>query len=84
MDINNLQKIQDNHYGISWKADGTRYLMYIQSEKFVYMIDRDNNVFEIPSLKFPQPPTEGTNDIKYIYDTLVDGVARILSSTNSH
>lgn len=69
MDQNNLSMIKENEYAISWKADGTRYLMYIAKENDVYMIDRDNNIFEISTLIFPQPPIQtnmSTNSSYYI------------------
>ena len=39
---------------VSWKADGTRYLMLINGENQVYFADRDNNIFAVENLGFPQ------------------------------
>ena len=69
MDITNYMTIVQSPYMVSWKADGTRYLMLIEDENKIYMFDRDNNVFEISHLRFPKDP-ECTSHLK---NTLVDG-----------
>ena len=40
-------------YQVSWKADGTRYLCLLDDNS-VYMLDRDNTVFQIMRLAFVQ------------------------------
>lgn len=50
-----------------------RYMMYIQKEGAVYMLDRDNAVFSIPSLRFPSRKRVG----QHIQQTLLDGVSFI-------
>jgi len=55
---------------VSWKADGTRYLMYINGRDQVYMLDRDNSVFRIRNLTFPHRKKLHEN----LTSTLVDGV----------
>lgn len=62
----NIQKLAEMEYRVSWKADGTRFLMYIEKESEVYLLDRDNTVFKPRCLKFPWK--EG-----HLYDTLLDG-----------
>ncbi|CAC5380119.1 RNGTT [Mytilus coruscus] len=42
MDINNLDYLRKKEYKVSWKADGTRFMMLIDGANEVYMIDRDN------------------------------------------
>ena len=32
---------------VSWKADGTRYMMLLDGEDEVYFIDRDNCVYKV-------------------------------------
>ena len=32
---------------VSWKADGTRYMMLVDGEDEVYFIDRDNCVYQV-------------------------------------
>ena len=56
-------------YHVSWKADGVRYMMLIAGEKQVYMIDRDNNIFKVPVVRFVF-----SRDINiHLTDTLLDG-----------
>jgi mRNA-capping enzyme len=54
---------------VSWKADGTRYLMYINGRGKVYMFDRDNSVFWVHNLTFPH-----RKDLdNHLESTLLDG-----------
>ncbi|KAL8575961.1 hypothetical protein ACOMHN_051979 [Nucella lapillus] len=69
MDIHNLDFLRQKPYMVSWKADGTRYLMLIDGRDRVYMIDRDNSVFQVPGLEFPS-----RKDLNaHVANTLVDG-----------
>lgn len=69
MDIHNLEYIKQKPYKVSWKADGTRYLMLIDGPNHVYMIDRDNAVFHVPRLEFPRRKDPSG----HLHNTLVDG-----------
>jgi mRNA-capping enzyme len=69
MDIRNYQTIVQSPYMVSWKADGTRYMMLIEDKNKIYMLDRDNSVFEISHLCFPKD-AEYTS---HLTNTLVDG-----------
>lgn len=53
MDRHNLRLLEQKPYKVSWKADGTRYMMLINGKNEVFMIDRDNTVFHIENLEFP-------------------------------
>ncbi|KAM9840634.1 mRNA-capping enzyme isoform 2-T2 [Aulostomus maculatus] len=53
MDRQNLHFLRQQRYKVSWKADGTRYMMVINGKNEVFMIDRDNTVFHIANLEFP-------------------------------
>ena len=44
--ILSFQDLTGQKYKVSWKADGTRYMMAILGKDQVYMIDRDNVVFK--------------------------------------
>ncbi|KAL6433230.1 hypothetical protein ACFW04_006444 [Cataglyphis niger] len=69
MDVDNLMLLHTKPYRVSWKADGTRYMMLVQGDGEVYFIDRDNSVFEVNGLKFPH-----VRDInRCLRDTLMDG-----------
>lgn len=69
MDLNNIHLLSQKPYRVSWKADGSRYMMLILKENEVYFFDRDNSVFQVSGMRFPW-----REDIKkHIYDTLIDG-----------
>ncbi|XP_004550538.1 mRNA-capping enzyme [Maylandia zebra] len=79
MDRQNLRFLEQNPYKVSWKADGTRYMMLINGKNEVYMIDRDNAVFHISNLEFPfrkEPRVHLSN-------TLLDG-EMIIDKVNGH
>jgi mRNA-capping enzyme len=63
----NLSLLGQHEYYVSWKADGTRYLMLIW-DKHVYMVGRDNAFFAIDGLFFPRLGAE------WLDNTLLDGV----------
>jgi mRNA-capping enzyme len=69
MDVSNLCLLGQMPYRVSWKADGTRYLMLIRNESEVYMVDRDNAVFRINKVVFPTLQDQNER----LKDTLVDG-----------
>ncbi|XP_014479620.1 PREDICTED: mRNA-capping enzyme [Dinoponera quadriceps] len=69
MDLDNIMFLHNKPYRVSWKADGTRYMMLIQGDREVYFVDRDNSVFQVTGLTFPH-----VRDItRCLRDTLLDG-----------
>ncbi|CAK1549641.1 unnamed protein product [Leptosia nina] len=68
MDVVNIKKLQEKPYRVSWKADGVRFMMLIDGEDEVYMIDRDNCVFKVHGLRFPHNKAN-----RHLRDTLLDG-----------
>lgn len=52
MAMENLHFLSEQHYQVTWKADGVRYMMLVVGKDEVYMFDRDHNVFQVPNLKF--------------------------------
>lgn len=69
MDRTNIRLLHTKPYKVSWKADGTRYMMLIHQEREIYFFDRDNSCFKVDGLKFPQ-----MKDLtKHIKNTLLDG-----------
>jgi mRNA-capping enzyme len=69
MDRQNIKLLHTKPYKVSWKADGTRYMMLIHQNDEIYFFDRDNSCFKVDSLKFPQ-----MKDLtKHIKNTLLDG-----------
>ena len=70
MDMRNIQFLAEKEYMVSWKADGTRYMLLIIRDNECYFIDRDNTVFKIDGVikffkrkEFP----------KHLENTLLDG-----------
>lgn len=70
MDRQNIQLLHQKPYKVSWKADGTRYMMLIHQEREIYFFDRDNSCFKVEDdLTFPL-----SKDLtKHIKNTLLDG-----------
>ncbi|CAG0916172.1 unnamed protein product [Notodromas monacha] len=69
MDVENVNNLSTMPYMVSWKADGTRYMMLIDGRDQIFMLDRDNRIFKVPRLRFPK-----RKDMKGdVRDTLVDG-----------
>ncbi|GLG96084.1 Probable tyrosine-protein phosphatase F54C8.4 [Gryllus bimaculatus] len=69
MDNANIRLLHEKPYKVSWKADGTRYMMLISKENEVFFIDRDNCVFQVSGLTFPHRK----NPSRHLRDTLLDG-----------
>lgn len=69
MDRQNLSFLQEKPYKVSWKADGTRYMMLIDGFDEIYFIDRDNCVYKVSGLTFLHRKEKE----KHIQDTVVDG-----------
>lgn len=69
MDKQNVRFLKEKPYKVSWKADGTRYMMYIDGQDEVYFIDRDNCVYKVSGLTF----LHRKNPKKHISETLLDG-----------
>ncbi|RZC38516.1 mRNA cap enzyme, DSPc and/or DNA ligase A M domain containing protein [Asbolus verrucosus] len=78
MDINNIQLLHQKPYRVSWKADGTRYMMLIDGEDEIYFFDRDHNVFKVDGLTFPHRK----NLRKHLENTLLDGVEMVIDKVN--
>ncbi|XP_058064809.1 mRNA-capping enzyme [Anopheles bellator] len=69
MDMHNIRYLTEAPYRVSWKADGTRYIMLIARANEIYFFDRDNSVFSVRGIRFPtlEDPS------RHLTDTLVDG-----------
>lgn len=68
MDVRNIAKLR-KPYMVSWKADGTRYMMLILGRDKVYFADRDHCIFKVDGMTFPHRA-----DIKrHLIDTVMDG-----------
>lgn len=85
----NAALIADNPYLVTYKSDGTRYLMLIHGPGKVYLIDRGNFVYKVGCLEFPtlkwlqhaqedirkgsRPSDFKTEPQSHLVNTLVDG-----------
>ncbi|XP_046973688.1 mRNA-capping enzyme-like [Vanessa cardui] len=81
MDLENMKELSEKPYCVSWKADGVRYMMLIDGEDKVYLIDRDNCVFKASNLHFfhnktHEPLKNTLLDGEMVVDT-VKGVAKV-------
>ena len=68
MDRQNLRLLHMKPYRVSWKADGTRYMMLIKDQNEIYFFDRDNSCFKVENLKFLRRDLN-----EHLQNTLVDG-----------
>jgi len=67
----NIKLIHDMPYKVSWKADGTRYMMLIDGRDRVFFADRDHCIFKVDKLTFKDRKSPEMSE--YLKDTLVDG-----------
>lgn len=57
---------------VSWKADGTRYMMMILGRDQIYFADRDHCIFKVDGLVFPHPSDKEFR--RHLSNTVLDGV----------
>jgi len=71
MDRNNIKRLSEIPYRVSWKADGTRYMMLIDGRDEVYFFDRNHSCFQVENVAF----VDGKNLNDHLDGTLLDGVS---------
>jgi mRNA-capping enzyme len=71
MDQTNIFKLK-KPYMVSWKADGTRYMMMILGRDEIYFADRDHCIFKVEGLVFPHPHDKEFR--RHLSNTVLDGV----------
>ncbi|KAI8034172.1 mRNA-capping enzyme [Drosophila gunungcola] len=69
MDSNNIKRLSEIPYRVSWKADGTRYMMLIDGRDEVYFFDRNHSCFQVENVAF----VDGKNLNDHLEGTLLDG-----------
>ena len=69
MHLENYKKIIESPYMVTWKSVGKRYMMLIEKENKVYMLDEGNSLFSVDHIQFPFD-AEYSSHLK---DTLVVG-----------
>ena len=70
MRLDNINLLQNMPYKVSWKADGTRYMMLIDGKDRVFFADRDHCIFKVENLTFLDRKDPQT----HLSGTLLDGV----------
>lgn len=75
MDRHNIKRLSEIPYRVSWKADGTRYMMLIDGRDEVYFFDRNNSCFQVENVTF----VLGKNLNEHLDGTLLDGVSKSFS-----
>lgn len=65
----NYKIILNSAYNVTWKFTGKRYMMLIEDQNTVYLLDVGDNLFTIDHMQFPCN-ADSTDHLK---DTLVDG-----------
>lgn len=69
MDRTNLNLLRTKPYRVSWKADGTRYMMLIVGENQIYFFGRDFQCFRVSPMRFVN-----RRDLRvHLKNTLLDG-----------
>ncbi|XP_067640490.1 mRNA-capping enzyme isoform X2 [Eurosta solidaginis] len=69
MDTQNIKRLNKIPYRVSWKADGTRYMMLINKRDEIYFFDRNNSCFKVENLSF----VKAGNINEHLENTLLDG-----------
>ncbi|ALC49284.1 mRNA-cap [Drosophila busckii] len=69
MDRHNIKRLSEIPYRVSWKADGSRYMMLVDGRDEIYFFDRNNSCFQVENMTFVQ----GKNLHEHLDGTLLDG-----------
>lgn len=69
LDQTNISLLGAHRYRVSWKADGCRFMLYIQDENNIFFLTRNVELWRVVGLRFPR--LEDLNS--HLTDTLVDG-----------
>lgn len=69
MDRDNIELLRQAPYKVSWKADGTRYMMLIDGPDRVFFTDRDHSIFKVHGMTF----LNRKNENQHMTGTLLDG-----------
>ena len=71
MRLDNMHLLTKMPYKVSWKADGTRYMMLIDGKNRVFFADRDHCIYHVENLTFLDRKDENL----HLSQTLLDGVS---------
>ena len=69
MDRDNIEYLRREPYKVSWKADGTRYMMLIDGPGAVFFTDRTDSIFKVEGMTFLTRRDENV----HLKGTVLDG-----------
>ncbi|XP_030382196.1 mRNA-capping enzyme [Scaptodrosophila lebanonensis] len=69
MDRHNIKRLHEMPYRVSWKADGTRYMMLINKRDEIFFFDRNHSCFQVEGITFVRL----NNLNEHLENTLLDG-----------
>ena len=69
MDRENIEFLRREPYKVSWKADGTRYMMLIDGPDAIFFTDRDHSIFKVEGMTFLTRRDENV----HLKGTVLDG-----------
>ena len=72
MRLDNMHLLHEMPYKVSWKADGTRYMLLIDGKDRIFFADRDHCIFQVENLTF----LDRKKPDQHITQTLLDGVSK--------
>ena len=71
MRLDNMELLSRMPYKVSWKADGTRYMLLIDGKARVFFADRDHCIYQVENLTF----LDRKDPNQHLTQTLLDGVS---------
>ena len=72
MRLDNMHLLNEMPYKVSWKADGTRYMLLVDGKGRIFFADRDHCIFHVENLTF----LDRKKPDQHITQTLLDGVSK--------
>ena len=78
MRLDNMELLTRMPYKLSWKADGTRYMMFIDGKDRIFFADRNHCIYQVENLTF----LNRKDPNQHLTQTLLDGV-RITNRTKN-
>ena len=71
MRLDNMGLLSNMPYKVSWKADGTRYMMLIDGRDRIFFADRDHCIYQVEHFTF----LDRKDPNQHLTQTLLDGVS---------
>lgn len=82
MRLDNMKLLSNMPYKVSWKADGTRYMMLIDGKDRIFFADRDHCIYQVEHFTF----LDRKDPNQHLTQTLLDGEMVIdeIKDANGH